>query len=657
MKTSFRFSQSRWLLGAVAVLLAAPTAQAQVDTYSFTAVASTFAPLPTTATNVNAIETDDAISGSLPIGFTFVYDGTPHTTFRASSNGFISFAASPGSNYNNDLSGGGNAERPLIAPLWSDLDGSMPGAAAKRQLTGTMPNRVLTMEWLNWEHLDFGSTGPSISFQVKLYETTNVVEMVYRREANTQTNFSSSIGLAGVGTGPGSFLSLSDAVANPTVSSVTSVDTIARVPPTGQLYRFTPPVPSACPTPRNLSATVSGTTATVRWAVSGGTGPFSVIYGPTGFNPATGGTTLPNVSSPATITGLTPGSYQFYVVQNCGGTAGNSNLSNPGGFNLPCPSPSALMAGTVTNTAAALTFVATPTPGGSFTVIYGPPGFVPGSGGTSVTGITGTSTTLTGLMANTAYQVYVQQVCAGGGTGAMLAGPVSIMTTLVAPANDDPCGALALGAAAVPTSNVGATTSLQPGIVLPGCAPSQAPKDVWFSFVAPATTTASLTITGTAAGQVRVFSSPSCANGPFSQVFCRAATGNNVGFSAPLLVPGLMPGTTYYVAVSGYGSADPAGSFSVQYAAAPLATQVLADTPALTVYPNPSPTGYLMLRLAAAGPGQATLHNALGQTVRSLALPGNNAEHRLPTTGLAAGLYTLQVRQGNAVLTRRVVLE
>jgi large repetitive protein len=44
---------------------------------------------------------------------------------------------------------------------------------------------------------------------------------------------------------------------------------------------------------------------------------------------------------------------------------------------------------------------------------YGPAGFTPGSG-TSLTGLTGGTTNLTGLTPNTAYDVYVQDVCAIG---------------------------------------------------------------------------------------------------------------------------------------------------------------------------------------------------------------------------------------------------
>jgi hypothetical protein len=75
------------------------------------------------------------------------------------------------------------------------------------------------------------------------------------------------------------------------------------------------------------------------------------------------------------------------------------------------------------------------------------------------------------------------------------------------------------------------------------------------------------------------------------------------------------------------------------------------------VYPNPSGTGQLALRLPA-GPAAGTLEllNALGQQVRQQALTGA-AEQTLSTRGLAAGVYTLRLLRGAEVLTKKVVLE
>ena len=81
--------------------------------------------------------------------------------------------------------------------------------------------------------------------------------------------------------------------------------------------------------------------------------------------------------------------------------------------------------------------------------------------------------------------------------------------------------------------------------------------------------------------------------------------------------------------------------------AAALQAQVLA-------YPNPTHGTLTVLR--PAGPAATgTLLNALGQPVRTLALP--TAETVLDLRGLAPGLYTLRLQTGTVLVVKRVVLE
>ena len=320
-----------------------------------------------------------------------------------------------------------------------------------------------------------------------------------------------------------------------------------------------------------------------------------------------------------------------------------------------CAAPSGPTATNVANTTATLSWQA-PTgglpAGNTYELEYGLQGFTQGTG-TSVTGLTAATYALTNLQAATTYCYYVRQNCGTVNGSSTFTGPTCFTTPLTAPANDEPCGAIALGATTVTGSNVGATTSAQNGINLPACSSAQVPKDVWFSFTATAATR-TLTITGTAAGMVRVFTTPSCSAGPFNQVFCKAATVSNTNVG-PVNLTGLTVGTVYYVAVSGSGSSDTSGSFTLL--SLPTATRAQADTDALLVYPNPSNTGQLTLRLSGLnGAGQATLLNALGQAVATKALSGT-AEQTLSTRGLATGLYTLRVTVADQVLTRKVVLE
>jgi len=241
-------------------------------------------------------------------------------------------------------------------------------------------------------------------------------------------------------------------------------------------------------------------------------------------------------------------------------------------------------------------------------------------------------------------------------TGTLNVMAISITAPPAPLLNDDPCGAVPLAnATAASGTTVNATTSAQNGITFPICTPAAAPKDVWFS-VAPTTNMLSLNLTGAAAGMVRLYTAADCATGSFALVDCRAAAASNVGFTGPVTFGGLTPGTTYYISVSGYGSADPGGAFSLT-ATSVLGSRAQAETEALVVYPNPSHGGALTLRLSGVvGAGQAALVNGLGQVVRQLVLT-NTASGSLPTQGLAAGVYTLRVAAGTQVLTRKVVLE
>ncbi|MDB5234804.1 MAG: hypothetical protein JWR44_1797, partial [Hymenobacter sp.] len=103
---------------------------------------------------------------------------------------------------------------------------------------------------------------------------------------------------------------------------------------------------TGCLTPANLTVTsTTATTAAVSW-LTGGPGTYTVLYGPTGFNPAlpsSGTNTYTSVSGltapPYTITGLTASTaYQFYVVQNCG-TGSNSGMAGPVTFSTACITP------------------------------------------------------------------------------------------------------------------------------------------------------------------------------------------------------------------------------------------------------------------------------------------------------------------------------
>ncbi len=279
-------------------------AYSQASAYSFAASNGTYTEVTdATATRITGVEADTYISSAQNIGFNFVYEGISYSQFTMSSNGFISLGgANTSSLTTNDFSTANAASRPILAPLWDDLDGRATGSVSRAfyELTGSAPNRVLTVEWRNWEW-NYGSSTPVISFQVKLYETSNNIDFVYRSETGSVNSGSASIGIgSATGSGSGSYLNLTS-VATPAVSSTTSMTTISTKPATGQIYTFSPP--AACnstPVPGTASTTTTsavcpGTTATIvlsgtsaasaltyQWQISAtGAGSWSNINGAT----------------------------------------------------------------------------------------------------------------------------------------------------------------------------------------------------------------------------------------------------------------------------------------------------------------------------------------------------------------------------------------
>ncbi|MDO7876999.1 T9SS type A sorting domain-containing protein [Hymenobacter sp. ASUV-10] len=181
---------------------------------------------------------DDGYYNGLPIGFSFNYATGDHTTVSVSTNGWLTFGQNiTNSTPTNNLSTGGL--RPLLAPLWDDL--SMAQGSVYYQTTGTAPYRVFTVEWYNalWEK---GAAAPTLSFEVKLYETSNRIEFVYRPEAGTQTlaSQSASIGIAGTATGAGNFLALNNTSTTATAANDAAPTTLSGRPANAQIYGFSP---------------------------------------------------------------------------------------------------------------------------------------------------------------------------------------------------------------------------------------------------------------------------------------------------------------------------------------------------------------------------------------------------------------------------------
>jgi len=300
MEATIKWSSYKSLLLLLLLFPSFFSVDAQLNyTFSLPTAASTPA-ANTLAYNAGAsiigASVDDATSAAQNIGFTFTYDCVDYTQFMASSNGWMVLGTGmTGSGVSNALATTGQG--PILAPLWDDMKTSSSGNV-NYKLTGSAPNRILTIEWLKilW---NYNASGPVMTYQVKLYETSNIIDFVYFRESTTINSGSASIGING-GTSATDFYSVdaTPAVAYGTETSITTQR------PTNRTYRWTPNSMSyvSSNTTQTNTSVVSKCNATdqlivgVEVVVSGNCSPFSV----TQFQLNMTGSTLPGVTTDAT---------------------------------------------------------------------------------------------------------------------------------------------------------------------------------------------------------------------------------------------------------------------------------------------------------------------------------------------------------------------
>ena len=199
----------------------------------------------------------------IPLGFTFRYNKSEYTHAQVNVNGFLTFTDEVIGPYdlitmmNNMMGTGPNKGRPIIAAFWDAL--KLPDTLNLTYKTmGIAPSRVFIIEWKKaiWKAdypfppntLPPGTREELISFQVKLYETTNIIEFHFKDEGSEPANpgpmvrrssYGSSIGISSHDWNR-DFISLQDASADPKISMLKPQDRIKIKPGNNQIYRFSP---------------------------------------------------------------------------------------------------------------------------------------------------------------------------------------------------------------------------------------------------------------------------------------------------------------------------------------------------------------------------------------------------------------------------------
>ena len=336
----------RLVLAAFSTALALP-ALAQPGYLAVDALVApgTYQDLGTAGAAIAVANPDDANSAPQAIGFSFPYAGQTFTQFVFNTNGFIKLGTVAPSSAALYITNPQNYTGPsvfastdpldefIIAPFNYDLEPGTGAVDFRVSTTGTAPNRVCTIQWKNVRDktLQPASTSyptqyDNFEFQLKLYETTRQVEFVYGTAAPSANSIGfrgSNAGLKGVTGSTPLTVQKSSATAWDAPAFRDANYTGLRfnfkkdvVPTPGLTYRF---LPDLCPRPANLAVSVAGSSATVTFSGATGAQSYNVVYGPVGFVPPAGGTTVTTTTTSATITGLTTGQpYVAYVQSSCG---------------------------------------------------------------------------------------------------------------------------------------------------------------------------------------------------------------------------------------------------------------------------------------------------------------------------------------------------
>ena len=233
---------------------------------------------------VPATSTVDVASTVQSIGFNFIFMGTIQTQYSVNSNGQLKFGSVPaGSTYMNSQATA--TDVPFLNAFWDDLNcvsdqATSSTSKVRSKITGSAPNRCLTVEWKDFVISYNASTATAVSrWQIRIYETTGVIEYVYgNMETATGTGtVTASIGFTNTNANNGlvSVTSLSSPAVTTQTASVSNI--LVNSSTAGQItglssasdgfrrvYTFTPPIPAA---PTNLTFTNVGVTSmVVNWS-------------------------------------------------------------------------------------------------------------------------------------------------------------------------------------------------------------------------------------------------------------------------------------------------------------------------------------------------------------------------------------------------------
>lgn len=193
---------------ALFVVLLGTSVQAQISTTPFRQFQDVYTPISGGTLLANAgAAVSPLTSGSLddgywtvPLPFPFLYNTFNQNTIYVCTNGYVTFGS--GSTSLTGAISGGQGSQGAIAGLSRDLDlrSGAPSPSLSYATSGSAPNRIFTIQWASIKTYPATTyPGDNINFQIRLYETSNRIDIVYGTFTTAATT-TAQVGLRGSST-------------------------------------------------------------------------------------------------------------------------------------------------------------------------------------------------------------------------------------------------------------------------------------------------------------------------------------------------------------------------------------------------------------------------------------------------------------------------
>ncbi|MCU0291481.1 MAG: DUF11 domain-containing protein, partial [Thermoanaerobaculaceae bacterium] len=185
---------------------------------------------------------DDTSYDNITLPFTFTSDGTAYTAVSIQCNGFIAMGATVSNSYTPISTGASNN---VIVAIGEDQQTNTADSGIRYETLGTTPNQVFVIQWKSFRH--YAAAGESYNYQIRLHETSNLVQVVYGPFTKNTTARTAQVGLRGASntdfnnrSGTGAWTASTAGATNAAFMALTDVN----YPPSGLTWDWTPLPPS-----------------------------------------------------------------------------------------------------------------------------------------------------------------------------------------------------------------------------------------------------------------------------------------------------------------------------------------------------------------------------------------------------------------------------